>query len=401
MLSRREGSKVPPIELFFDLVFVYAITQVVQLMADNESAQGLVRGLLVLGLLWWCWSSFAWLGNTVYLDEGVPRFALFAVMATMFVISLAIPEAFDDLPGGLSGPLLFASCYLIVRLIHLGVYWFASSGDAGLRRQVSRSLVVMFVATTPLFIAPFTDGWFQTGLWALVLLIDWSATLALGTSGWRVNSASHWAERHGLVVILALGESVVSLGVGVIDQPISWAIVVASASGIGVAVALWWTYFDMVALGAERVLSRARGDHRSSLAVHGYTYLHFPLIAGIIMLAFGLKKVLSYVGDSEHHSLTDPLHGVGLFALFGGVVLYLVGHVAFGRRALGVLKVYRLAAAGLLVVLGGAAWFVPALAALVMLTAVGLALITVETFRHAEARAELRASHHETDVQPD
>jgi len=387
-----EGSRVTPLELFFDLVFVYAITQVVTLMADNESAQGVLRGMLVLVLLWWCWSSFAWLGNTVRADEGTARFGLFAVMAVMFVMSLTIPEAFDDLPGGLHGPLVVVGCYVAVRVLHLVLYWFASENDAALRRQVTRVSVVMLSGATVLVIAAFTHGWAQTGLWALALVVDLGGTLALGSAGWRVSSAAHWAERHGLIIILALGESIVSIGVGVVELPISWPTIVASFCGIAIACALWWAYFDTVALAAEHVLSRSRGDHRSVLAVHGFTYLHLPLVAGIILLALGLKKVLTYVGDTEHHTLADGLHGVGLFALYGGVVLYLLGHSGFGIRMFGTVKPHRLAAAAIIVLLIPVADRIPALAALGLLTAVLAVLTVVETIRYAELRYQLR--HH-------
>jgi low temperature requirement protein LtrA len=396
MLLRREGSRVTPLELFFDLVFVYALTQVVDLMNKTNDVAGLFRGLVVLGLLWWCWCAFAWLGNTVHIDEGVPRFALFAVMAAMFVISLTVPEAFKDIDGGLHGPLVFAICYLVVRLLHLFVYWFASAGDAGLRRQVKNSLLVMAVATIPLFVAAFVSRpWPQIGLWALVLALDWGWTLLNGTSGWRVNSAAHWAERHGLVIILALGESIVSIGVGAANLPISWSIVVAAACGMAVAACLWWVYFDITALQTEHILAGAQGDARSRLAVHGYTYLHFTLVAGIVLLAFGLKKVLSYTGDLEHHTLSEALHGVGLLALFGGPALYLLGHTAFALRMFGVVKVQRLVAGLVLLVLIAVGGMVPALVSVALVAVVVAALVTYETRKYADVRAEVRASIYE------
>jgi len=385
-----EGSRVTSLELFFDLVFVYAITQVVALMAREDSAQSVLNGMLALVMLWWCWSAYAWLGNTVRADEGAARFGLFVVMGVMFVAALTIPEAFDDLPGGLRGPLVLVGCYAAVRSLHLALYWFASAGDAGLRRQIRAMVVVMSCGVAVLAVAAFTDGWAQTGLWALALGIELTATLAVGTSGWRLNSAAHWAERHGLVIIIALGESIVSIGVGVTALPISWPIIGASGLGIAIAAALWWAYFDAVALAAERVLARARGDHRVALATHGFTYLHLPLVAGILLMALGFKKVLAYVGDTEHHTLTDALHGVPLYALYGGVALYLLGHTGFGLRVLGSLKPYRLGVAALILLLIPVAAHVPATAALALLAAVLCGLVSYETYTYAEARAELR-----------
>ena len=158
---------------------------------------------------------------------------------------------------------------------------------------------------------------------------------AAGAEGWRLPSAAHFAERHGLIIIIALGESIVSLGVGVAALPLTVAIMVTALLGLAVTVALWWTYFDVVALVAERVLARRQGIERARLARDSYTYLHFPMVAGIIFLALGLKKVMVSVADSGHHSLSDPLPALALWALYGGVVAYLLGHLAFRMRNVG------------------------------------------------------------------
>ncbi|SCG63568.1 Low temperature requirement protein LtrA [Micromonospora inositola] len=395
-----EGATVTPLELFFDLVFVYALTQVTALMAADLTWRGLGRGMLVLALLWWCWCCYAWLGNTVRADEGVVRVALFAVMATMFVVAVTIPEAFVDLPGGLSGPVVFAACYLVVRVLHLVIYWHAARGDAGLRRQLLRAALPMLGGATLLFTAallpqqlsadPQRVGSIRTLLWVLALAIDYGGIMAIGARGWQIFSAAHWTERHGLIIIVALGESLVAIGVGVTALPISWPIIVASAFGIAVAASLWWAYFDVVAIAAERVLHRARGAERAALGRDSYTYLHLPMVAGIILLALGFKKVLAYVGDDSHHRLTDPLHGLGLLALYGGVILYLLGHVGFRLRNMGSVNWPRVAAAGLLVVLVPVADQLPALAALGLLALVCAGMVTAEVVLFGEARRALR-----------
>lgn len=397
-----ELSRVTPLELFFDLVFVYALTQVTALMADDLSVRGLIRGLLVLALLWWCWCCYAWLGNTVRADEGVVRVALFAVMATMFVVAVTIPEAFVDLPGGLSGPVVFAACYLVVRVLHLVIYWHAARIDGDLRRKVVRAAGPMLGGATMLFSAAllpqaiFTDpgqiSVMRTVMWVLAIAIDYGGIMVIGAEGWRIFSAGHWAERHGLIIIVALGESFVAIGVGVTALPISWPIIVALLLGVTVAGALWWTYFDVVAVAAERVLHRADSAARAALGRDAYTYLHLPMVAGIILLSLGLKKVLQYVGDAEEHSLTDPLYGLGLYALYGGVVVYLLGHLGFRLRNLGSVNWPQVGAVVLLVVLLPVADRVPALAALAMLAAVCAALVVVEVVRYADARHALRES---------
>ena len=176
---------------------------------------------------------------------------------------------------------------------------------------------------------------------------------AAGTEGWRLPSAAHFAERHGLIIIIALGESIVSLGVGVAALPLTVAIMVTALLGLAVTVALWWTYFDVVALVAERVLARRQGIERARLARDSYTYLHFPMVAGIIFLALGLKKVMISVADSGHHSLSDPLPALALWALYGGVVAYLLGHLAFRMRNVGSVNWQRLIVAVALLVAAG------------------------------------------------
>ena len=157
-----ENATVAPLELFFDLVFVFALTQVTALMADDLTRQGLVRGMLVLALLWWSWTGYAWLCNVVNSDTLAVRFVLFAAMAAMFVLALCIPEAFDDLPGGLQGPVLVAVCYFTFRLLHLLMFWIVAQDDPGLRRQLLRFAPAMLGATLLLLVAAGTDGRTQT-----------------------------------------------------------------------------------------------------------------------------------------------------------------------------------------------------------------------------------------------
>ncbi|MDZ5442788.1 low temperature requirement protein A [Micromonospora sp. 4G57] len=400
MRAMTEGATVTPLELFFDLVFVYALTQVTALMAADLTWRGVGRGMLVLALLWWCWCCYAWLGNTVRADEGVVRLALFAVMATMFVVAVTIPEAFVDLPGGLSGPVVFAACYLAVRVLHPVIYWHAARGDAGLRRQLLRAALPMLGGATLLFTAallpqqltddPQRIGAGRTLLWVLALAIDYGGVMAIGAKGWQIYSAAHWTERHGLIIIIALGESLVAIGVGVTALPISWPIIVAAFLGITVAAALWWAYFDVVAIAAERVLHRAQGAERAALGRDSYTYLHLPMVAGIILLALGFKKVLAYVGDVTHHRLTDPLHGLGLLALYGGVILYLLGHLGFRLRNMGSVNWPRVAAMVLLVALLPVADHLPALAALGLLALVCAVMVAAEMVLFGEARRALR-----------
>ena len=391
-----EDQRVTPIELFFDLVFVFALTQVTALMAADLTLRGLVRGLLVLVLLWWCWVGYSWLANLVRADEGVGRVAMFGAMAAMFVLALSVPEAFDDLPGGLDGPVVVAVGYFAVRALHLAIFWLAASGDDGLRRQLLRFAPSVIASTALLLVASQLDGAAQTAGWIAALLADYVGTVLAGASGWRLNSAGHFAERHGLIVIVALGESIVAIGVGVAALPVSWPIVVASVLGLAVAASLWWAYFDVVALVAERVLHRARGEERSRLARDSYSYLHLPMVAGVVLVALGMKKVLEYVGDAEAHDLADSLALVPTAALYGGASLYLLAHVAFRLRNVHTVNAPRVVVAGALAALVPLGDRLPALGALGLLAALTVGLIAFEAVRFADVRERVR--HEEVAV---
>ena len=391
-----EEARVTPIELFFDLVFVFAITQVTALMSHEISYRGIIRGLLVLSLLWSSWVRYAWLGKVVRADEGVGRVAMFAAMAAMFVVALSVPEAFDDLDRGWYGPVVIAIGYLAVRLLHLTILWLAAgaSGDKALRGQLIRWAPSVVGGTTFLLVASQLQGRAQTLAWAAALVADYLGTILAGASGWRLNSAAHFAERHGLIVIIALGESIVAIGLGVVEVPISGPIVAASVLGLTLAGAIWWAYFDVVYLVAERTLRRLRGESRARLARDAYSYLHLPMIAGIVLMALGLEEVLAGVAGDGAHEIGDALATLPLVAMYSGVALFLLGHVAFTFRVERLVKVRRVIAAGLMLALIPVGLNVPALAALAMLVAVMVSLIVAETIRFAEDRERIR---HEED----
>jgi low temperature requirement protein LtrA len=384
---------VTTLELFFDLVFVFAFTQVTQLMADNPTPTGALQGLVVLALLWFAWCSYAWLGNQAYADEGVVRLTMITAMAAMFIVALTIPESFDDLRGGLFAPLVLAACYALVRVAHLACYFVAAGDDAQLRRQLLLTSIPVGMAVVLLVVGGLTGPPYQAALWALALLVDYAGIWIAGTSGWRLISPGHFAERHGLIFIVALGESLVAIGVGVASKPVSTAVIVASVLGVGIAVSLWWLYFDVVAPVAEQVLSAAQGQERSKLARDSYTYLHFPIVISVIFIALGLKKVLEYVADTSDHELTDPLTGVPLVALYVGVAVHLLGHVAFRRRNIGTWNPHRSLAAVILVLLLPLAWQLPALAALAVVAGVLAALVGYESLRFRVDRERVR--HHD------
>lgn len=198
----------------------------------------------------------------------------------------------------------FFLCYFAFRALHLTLFWIIARDDEGLRRQLVRFTPSMIGGTALLLVASALEGPAQTALWGVALLADYGGTLLGGASGWRLRSAGHFAERPGLILIVALGESIVAIGVGIAGLAISWPIVVAAVLGLSLSAALWWVYFDVTSLMAKRVLAALPYVARVRLARDAYSYLHLPLITGVVLLALGLKKVLEYVGDAEHHSPT-------------------------------------------------------------------------------------------------
>jgi low temperature requirement protein LtrA len=396
LLPVLEEARVTPIELFFDLVFVFSLTQVTALMGGGELTWHVLgRGMLVLALLWWCWVGYAWLGNVVQAEEGLGRAAMFAAMAAMFVMALSVPEAFDDLAGGLDGPMVIAFAYLAVRVLHLAMFWLAArtEDDRGLRGQLLRFAPSVFGSTAVLLVASQLSGTAQTLTWVAALVVDYVGTILGGASGWRLRSASHFAERHGLIVIVALGESIVAIGVGVALLPISWPIIAGAVLGLVVAGCLWWAYFDVVSIVAERELRRLDGEARARMARDAYSYLHLPMVAGIALVALGIERVLDLVGHTTDGELSERLPFLSLIALFGGVALFLFAHVAFKYRTWGQVSVRRSVVALLICALIPLGAELPALGALGLLTTVLVVMIASEAVRYAEVREQIRHDH--------
>jgi len=378
----RERETVKPLELFFDLVFVLGFTQCTALMVADPHWDGMARGLLVLAMLWWAWGAYAWLTSVVDPEEGAVRGAMFGVMAGLLIVALCVPEAFED------RALPFAIAYGVVRIGHIVLFWIASRDDSGLRGSVGVIAISTAVAIGLLVAASAFDGMVQAGFWVAAILLDWGAPALFGASGWRLVPA-HFAERHNLVIILALGESIVVLGVAVHIE-LTAGVYVAAVLGVALASAIWWTYFDVVALVTERRLVRAApGRERNTLAIHSYSYLHFPMVAGIVLVAYGMEQTLAHV--DEH------LHTVPAFALFGGTALYLLAHVALRLRNARTVNWQRLVLAIILVAIWPAAVEVDSVVALAAVNLLVWVMIAYEMSTYDDRRYDLR---HGVEIDP-
>jgi low temperature requirement protein LtrA len=368
----RRTDRVTPLELFFDLVFVLALTQCTALMAAEPTWTGLGKGLLVLGVLWWSWVGYAWLTSVLDPEEGGVRIVMFAAMAALLVAALCVPDAFGD------EALLFAIAYGAVRAAHIALFMLASRDDPRLRQSVLGLAGGSAIGVGLLVAAAGVDGWLQGAFWALALLLDMGEPFLFGSEGWSLEHPGHFAERHGLIIIIAIGESIVAIGVGA-SSGVDAGVVAAAILGIAVAAAVWWLYFDVVAMLAERDLtSLPAGRVRNERARDTYSYLHFPMVAGIVLGALGLKKTLAHVGDE--------LDTVTAFAMLGGISLYLLGHVGQRLRNIGTVNNHRLVCAALLLALIPLAVELPALATLAILAGVLWVLVGLEAKRFVGSR---------------
>jgi low temperature requirement protein LtrA len=370
--------RVTPRELFFDLVFVFAFTQVATLLADDPTFAGMGRGVLVLAALWWAWTAYAWLTNIVDPEEGVVGATLLVALIAMFVAALVVPGVFDD------EGVLFGAAFLVVCTMHLALYALAGRGERDLFGAVLRLAPWTLLGATLILVAGLTDG-ARAWLWGAALAVIYVGGLVSGSTGWRVHPA-HFAERHGLVLIIALGEAFIAIGIGAAGVRIGLGEVVAVILGILVATSFWLAYFDFFSIRGERMLLDLDGPERVALARDVYSYAHFPMIVGIVLFAFAMKTIVGHV-DEE-------LDFVGAVALCGGSALYLLTYSAIRIRIEARVRLSRgrFVAAIVLVLLLPLAAIVPALAALALVTAVWLALHTYELLWWREARAEARSA---------
>jgi len=355
-----EDHRATPLELFFDVIYVFAFTEVTHLAVEDASLLGVLRALAVFGVLWWSWASYAWLANQMHVGRGIGRLGTLAAIVLVFMLALAIPEAFH----GLVGPLVFAVGFILVSVIYTAVTFAAAGTDARLRRQVVRTMgTTLLPVSVALLAGALIGGTTQLVLWLAAVVVE-GVTIRVTSRGgaWRLPSAGHFAERHQLVVILALGESIISIGSGAGAHRLDAGILTAALLAVGLAVAMWWTYFPRLAQAAERAVADRAGASRASLATAG-TYLHAGIVGGILLVAVGLATAL-------HEAETGgALGSFGAATLGGGLAVYLATTALYERSMTGRVTAARWVAALL------AAISVPALAAMPISAGLLLAVV--------------------------
>ncbi|WP_049996529.1 low temperature requirement protein A [Halococcus sediminicola] len=369
-----EEQDVTPLELFFDLVFVFAFTQVTGFLVENLTWTGMARGAALFAALWWAWVTYSWLTGAVPAEERLPaRLVILTAMVAMLVVALAVPDAFGD------DAVLFGGAYFVVRLLHVALYAVATPPET--HDAVLRASPGFLGGPALLVLAGFLDGPLAAVLWVVALAVDYGIVFVRGVEGFHVN-VGHFVERHRLVLIIALGESLVAIGVGAEGLNLSALVVLAALFGIVLVIALWWLYFDYVVLAAEQRLARESGHQQAILARDSYSYIHLSMVGSIIFIALGIEQTIAHAGE--------PLGTVAAVALFGGGALYLLGHNAFRFRDHGTVSILRLVVAVVALVLLIVAVRVPAIVALAVLTALFVGLAAYETVR-SEHRSRFRA----------
>ncbi|MGW5366259.1 low temperature requirement protein A [Actinopolymorpha pittospori] len=349
---------VSTLELFFDLVFVFTLTQLTDVLVHHLDAVGVTRVLLMLGVIWWMYGGYAWLTNAVAPSSNARRTLLLIGMAGFLVMALAIPEAF-----GASG-WAFGVGYMVVNLVHTGLFFRADNRGSAL---AMRSLAPLnFASALLVLIGGFAPEPFRYVLWAAALALQ-IVTPYLHRLGWHSIMAGHFVERHGLVVMIAIGESIVAIGVGFAGLPIDAGAVAVAVLGLALAFSLWWAYFAGDDERAEHALDAILQPLRKArVAMRGWGYAHYPMILGVIVLAAGVKKAVGHA--------VEPLALQPAVALSAGIALFFLGHAWF-LRILGIRGVAHrvgVAVAVLAAIPLGQVVAAAQLAALVLITAIGM-----------------------------
>jgi low temperature requirement protein LtrA len=355
-------------------------------MSNDPTWSGVGRGLLILAALWSAWTGYAWLTNTLEPEEGLVRAGMFSGMAAMLLAALAVPGAFGAYAE------LLGAAYVLVRLINLALYALAGRRDPDFRRAVMRFAPTASIGPLMILVAAFVEGGVRTALWVLAIAALYSGPLIDRGRGWRISPA-HFAERYGLIVIIALGESILAIGLAAAGVAPTREIIATAVLGLATITALWWAYFDVFAVLAAHQLSEAKGTTRARLARDCFSYLHMPMIAGIVLFALGLEVTA--------HGAGEPLTLIPALALCGGLSLYFWTHVAMRIRLVhevrrttserpGWIGPGRLAAAIGTLALIPVTLVLPALVSLALLAAVCWALIVWDVRHYREHRVEVR-----------
>jgi low temperature requirement protein LtrA len=317
-LTTTEDQPATFIELFFDVVFVYAVTQTVSLVHDDLSWAGLGRAVLVFWLVWWAWTQYTWALNSADTAHPAVDAVMLVATAIAFLMAVTVPDSFGD-----AGP-WFAASYILVRVVGLGLYGRVAWDDVAKRAAVRRLAVLSLGGLAAVAAGGLVDGEARAWLWAVALLLDIASAVLAGTAeGWDIRP-DHFGERHGLFVIIALGESLIVAAAGLTGAEATAQTVAVAILAVTATAALWWSYFVAFKPALDDALSRHRDAERTHLARDAYSFFHFPLVFGVVLLAVAIEEAVAHP--------QEPLPVGASLALAGGVVLFVGATAAMLRR---------------------------------------------------------------------
>ncbi|MFI7023643.1 low temperature requirement protein A [Micromonospora sp. NPDC049900] len=396
------GARVDKFEVFFDLVFVFSFFNIARATAANITDRQLLHALLVLAVLWWCWVVHTVVATRVRIGEGFVPVLMIVGMAALFCFALALPQAFMDSGGTEAGPVVVAVSYVVIRAVHLALFLRAVRDDPVERRQLLRYAPELTLSTALLLVAALLPGHLSNdgraallrdGLWISVVLLQYGTGLLARTWGWGVTSAEHWTERYDLILIIALGESVISIGLGsnLLGQPPTLPGVTAAVLGIVFSAAMWWIHYDVIGPAARIALHASQGRPRVLMARDAYAYLYLPMISGILLFALGAESIVHDIAEPGV-PISQPAHGPDVPLLFSGVLCYLAGNMLFQWRTLRTLSWLRLGTVVLLALAIPITMPLPGLLALGVLAVILVGMIVIEVVVMSEGRHALRAA---------
>ncbi len=359
-----DDKAVLPLELFFDLVFVLGITQTVALLVEGHDGQAMWRATLILAMLWWGWTQFTWTANAIELESDRTRIAFFVAMGAALVMAVSVPTAFGD--GGFG----IAIGYIVVR--GTGVWLqLTETTDPDTRASARLFAAVSWVGPLVLLWGAFVEPPGRTWIWLLAFFLEIGAAGIAGGAAWRVN-AGHFAERHGLIYIIALGEGIVAVGLIAAGRELDSVLIVTMLLAIAGASALWWSYFDRFAEPVEEAL-RTAGDSQGTVARDAYSLGHFPMIAGVVLFAAAAEEVVLHPGD--------PLSGFSRLLVATAIGLVLLAQAVIMKRVGGPVLVERIAVAVIVALLMAPSLEVRANVMLFVVVAVVIAAQVLERSR--------------------
>jgi low temperature requirement protein LtrA len=397
------GTRVTWLELFYDLVYVFAFVNVGLTASASRNTETLLRGLLILALLWFAWTTFAALGNAVRADQGIMPLVGLANMAIIFVAAQTIPYAFAGREHGHAADFVFAGCYLAARGLQVLAIWYAARSDPRLHPRWLALALPPLISTALLLAAAFAPHVVharnpalavQVALWVLAIAVAYGVAAVTGGRGLPIVSARHWTDRYAQVVLIALGESFISLGISsglLAGLPLTWPVVIGSALGVVVIATAAWAYFDMRFFVGAHALHRATERAQTALARDAYTFLHLPMIIGIILFSLGQKEVLGAIANPRN-PISHPAPDTAIYLFIGGLFVYLMALLGFQLRTEHWASRFQIVARATLLGLIPVALFLPGLAALGLLAAWLVSSATINHVRLAEKRSQLRRS---------